>query len=459
MNFQVHRLGSLRRNQNYNKGMMTNPHLVRKTILNTGTDAYNLAKRLYPICRSITGNGVRKTLKILQNYIPLKIREIPTGTQAFDWIVPKEWNIRDAYVMNEDGDKIIDFKKNNLHVVGYSIPIDETMDLSKLQEHLHSLKEQPRAIPFVTSYYQERWGFCIAHKNRASLRKGNYRVFIDSDLKDGFLTYGELIIPGKSEKEVFLSTDICHPSMANNELSGPIVTTFLAKWILSEPRKYTYRIVFVPETIGSLVYLSKNLEKMKKNIITGFQVTCVGDNNTYSYIPTRGGDSYADKLALNVLSFKYPNFKKYSFLERGSDECQYNAPGVNLPVCSITRSKYETYPEYHTSLDNLDFISPEGLSGSYDVLRECLELIEKNNRYKINCLGVPQLGKRGLYPTISKKSSADGNKKMMNFIAYADGKNDLVDISNFIHIPCWDLYPIVEKLMKVNLLTTISEAS
>ena len=417
---------------------------------------YDLVKDLFPICRSITGNGVRETLKIIQQHIPININEVPTGTKVFDWTVPKEWNIKDAYIMDENSNKIIDFKKNNLHVVGYSVPVNKTVSLPELQEHLYSLPEQPEAIPYVTSYYKEMWGFCITHKKREILKEGKYKVFIDSELKNGALTYGELIIPGKSEKEVFLSTYICHPSMANNELSGPVVTTFLVKWIMSKPRRYTYRIIFIPETIGSITYLSKNLDIMKRNIIAGFNVSCVGDNRVYSYLPTRNGDTYADKIALNILSFKHPKFVKYSFLDKGSDERQYNAPGVDLPVCCIMRSKYGTYPEYHTSLDNLEFVNPEGLSGSYEVFKECLNLIEENRKYKIKCLGEPQLGKRGLYPTISTKLSTKEVKGIINFISYSDGKNDLIDISNKINVPVWELYLIIEKLLKANLLEVIN---
>jgi aminopeptidase-like protein len=243
--------------------------------------------------------------------------------------------------------------------------------------------------------------------------------------------------------------------MANNELSGIVVTTFLAKWILSKPRRYTYRIVFIPETIGSIFYLSKNLKIMKKNIVAGFNVVCVGDNKAYSYLPTKNGDTYADKIALNILSFKHPDFLRWSFLDRGSDERQYNAPGVDLPVCCVMRSRYETYPEYHTSLDNLDFVNPEGLSGSYETLKECLKLIEENCVYKIKCLGEPQLGKRGLYPTISTKYYGSELKKMVDFIAFTDGQDDLIDISNKIKVPVWELYPIIEKLRQTELLDEI----
>ena len=417
-----------------------------------GKEMYRLIEHLFPICRSISGNGVRETLQIIQNHIPITIHEISTGTKVFDWVVPKEWNVVDAYIMDETGNKIIEFKENNLHLVGYSTPINQTLTLSQLQEHLYSLPEQPEAIPYVTSYYKERWGFCISQKQRDNLKEGNYKVFIDSELKDGSLTYGELIIPGRSKKEIFISTYVCHPSMANNELSGPVLSTFLAKWIMSKPRRYSYRIIFIPETIGSIIYLSKNLESLKENVIAGFNITCVGDNGPYSYLPTRNGNTYSDKIALNILSFDHPDFIKYTYLDRGSDERQYNSPGVDLPICTIMRSKYGTYPEYHTSLDNLDIVSAEGLIGSLNIFKKCLNTIEENKKYKIKCLGEPQLGKRGLYPTIGTKTSSLKVKDIMNFISYADGEHDLIDISNIIDVPVWELYPIIEKLVKADLI-------
>jgi len=417
-----------------------------------GQEMYKLIEKLYPICRSITGEGVRETLKIIKEYIPIEIHEVPTGTKVFDWVVPQEWNIKDAYIKDEKGNKIVDFKENNLHVMGYSTPIDKTINIDELQKHLYSIEEQPNAIPYVTSYYKKRWGFCISHNQRKKIKKGKYHVFIDSELKDGFLTYGEIIIPGMLKKEVLLSTYICHPSMANNELSGPAVTTFLTKWIKNKPRKYTYRIVFIPETIGSITYLSKNFDTMKKNIVAGFNVSCVGDERTYSYIPSRKGDTLSDRAALSVLKFKHPDFKKYSFLDRASDERQYNSPGVDLPVASVMRTKYGEYPEYHTSLDNLELVAPQGLFGAFDVLRESILLIENNEKFKIKCLGEPQLGKRGLYPTLSIKETKSIVKDMMNFIAYADGTNDLINISEIINVPAWKIYPIIEKLKDADLL-------
>ena len=315
-----------------------------------GLQMHQLVAKAFPICRSITGDGVRETLRIISDIIPLAIHEVPTGTAAFDWSVPKEWNIRDAYIADENGNKVVDFRKNNLHVVGYSIAVDKWITLSELQEHLYSLPEQPDTVPYVTSYYKERWGFCISHDKRRQLLNGKYHVFIDSTLEDGNLTYGEYLIKGETGQEVFLSTYVCHPSMANNELSGPVVTAFIAKWLSSHPRKYTYRIIFIPETIGSITYLSRYLEELKKKVLVGFNVSCIGDDRGYSYVASRYGKSFADKVASNVLSFKYPDFIKYSFLDRGSDERQYCSPGVDLPLVTLSRSKYGTYPEYHTSL-------------------------------------------------------------------------------------------------------------
>jgi len=421
-----------------------------------GQRMYNLVAELFPIGRSITGDGVRQTLAILKKIIPIEVREVKTGTHAFDWTVPREWNIHSAYIEDAKGNRIVDYKNSTLHVVSYSVPVDKKVSLSELQKHLYSLPDQPEAIPYVTSYYEERWGFCIPHKIREKLIEGTYKVFIDSELKDGSLTYGELIIRGRSKKEVFMSTYVCHPSMANNELSGPVVAAFLAQWLLSKPRRFTYRIIFIPETIGSIVYVSRHLKTMKRNTIAGFNLSCVGDARAYGYLPTRAGDTYADKVVLNILSSEHPDFIAYSFLDTRSDERRYNAPGIDLPVCGVTRSKYGTYPEYHTSLDDLSVVSLEGLAGAYEVLKKCLTLIEENRTYKMNCLGEPQLGKRGLYPTIGTLTSAVAVEDMIDFISYADGKNDLVDISNKTRLPVKELYPIVEKLTKAGLVSEVT---
>ena len=418
-----------------------------------GADMHALATRLFPICRSLTGDGFRETLNILKEHIPLTIHEVPSGTPVFDWTVPKEWSINDAWVADLKGNKIIEFSKSNLHIVGYSTPIDKKISLSELQEHLYSLEELPRAIPYVTSYYQERWGFCLTHEERLKLKDDTYHVFIDSDLKVGSLTYGELIIPGETEKEVFLSTYACHPSMANNELSGPVVATFLARWIAQIPRSYTYRIIFIPETIGSLTYLSKNIDTMKKNIVAGFNLTCVGDEKAYSFLPSRNGDTLVDKVARHVLKHRHPDFISYSFLDRGSDERQYCSPGIDLPVVSVMRSKYSTYPEYHTSLDDLTLVTPKGLQGAFDVVRECIEVIEGNRTYRAVCLGEPQLGKRGLYPTLSQRNNtAYATKTIVDMLAYADGENNLLDIAEILGVPATSLFETVKLLLDAGLI-------
>jgi aminopeptidase-like protein len=419
-----------------------------------GEQMYAQVNRLFPICRSITGDGVRQTLDIIAEKLPdLRIHEVPSGTQVFDWIVPREWNVWDAYVLDPDGNKIIDFAQSNLHLVGYSVPINTQVSLSELQEHLYSLPNQPDAIPYITSFYQERWGFCITHRQREEIvKEGKYTVVINSELKQGHLTYAEMLIPGQRREEVFFSTYICHPSMANNELSGPTVVSFLVKWLLAKKRKHTFRIVFIPETIGSITYLSLNLDVMRKHMIAGYNVTCVGDNRTYSFLPSRTGESLADTVALHVLKHMHPEFKQYTYLDRGSDERQYCFPGVDLPVASIMRSKYGTYPEYHTSLDNLGLVTPQGLQGSYNVLRRCIECIEANERLQVTTLCEPKLDKRGLYPTLSTKQSSQQVRDMMNLLVYADGSHTLLEIAEKIEVPMWKLVPLVKTLKRAKLL-------
>ena len=430
-------------------------------MMRTGDEMYALCTELFPICRSITGNGVRQTLQILRDIVPkMTLHEVPSGTQVFDWTVPKEWNIRDAWIKNSKDEKILDFQKTNLHVMGYSLPVDKKVTMAELLPLIHTQLDQPDVIPYVTSYYKERYGFCMTQNQKDALPEDTYHIYIDSELKIGSLTYGEILIPSTegNEDEIFLSTYVCHPSMANNELSGPAVTIYLAKWLLEKKhRRYNYRIIFIPETIGAITYLSQHLPEMKKRIRAGFNISCVGDDRTYSYVASRYGDTLADKVAKNVLSFRYPEYKRYSFLQRGSDERQYNAPGVDLPVCAVCRSKYSEYPEYHTSKDDMGLISPSGLQGAYEVYCEIIEAIEHNYIYEIQCLCEPQLGKRGLYPTTSQKGSYDDIKSMMNFIAYADGSNDLVDISNRIHTPVKQLIPIVEKLSENHLIECVEE--
>lgn len=419
-----------------------------------GADIHALARRLWPLNRSITGAGARQTLAILKDMLPaLTIHEVASGAAAFDWTVPDEWEIESGVLTGPDGEVIADFARNNLSVVGYSTAIDADISLDDLQAHLYSLPDQPDAIPYVTSYYARRWGFCLPHAVRERLKPGSYRATIKARHFAGSLTYGELILPGASADEIFLSTYICHPSMANNELSGPCVTAFLARWLMSAERRHTYRIVFIPETIGSLVYLSRHIDILKANVVAGFNVSCIGDERAYSFLPSRAGDTISDRVARHVLRHTDANHRRYTWLDRGSDERQYCAPGVDLPIATIMRSKYGEYPEYHTSLDDLErVVTPAGLEGGYEALRRALEALERNCRPKITVLGEPQLGKRGLYPTISTKTSGADVRDMMNFISYADGQTSLLEIAEACGVPIWSLYPHVDRLAAHGLI-------
>ena len=420
-----------------------------------GNEIHQFAKELWPINRSITGEGLRETLQKVSSHLPkLEIKTVPSGTKVFDWTVPKEWDVKEAYIITPSGVKICDFSENNLHLVGYSIPFEGEISLEELKEHLHTLPKQPNAIPYITSYYQERWGFCISHEEFDTLERGTYKIVIRSRLFEGKLNYGELLIKGKSEKEIFLSTYICHPSMANNELSGPCVATFLAKWLQEiDETDYSYRIIFIPETIGSITYLSQNYKEMKNKIIAGFNINCVGDNWAYSYLPSRNGKTISDLIAKHVLKWIDPKFIEYSWLDKGSDERQYCAPGIDLPIASIMRTKHGEYDEYHTSLDNLEnVVTPKGLNGGYWATRKAIEAIEKNKIFKVNVLCEPQMGKRGLVSTLSTKEKNQEVKLMMNFLSLCDGQSSLLNIAESLNIPIWELYKLVDKLKSHKLI-------
>lgn len=412
---------------------MTNEKLNFSDI---GREMYRWAEDLFPVHRSLTGEGVRITLRYLKEKLPgLQLHEAKSGTVVFDWTVPDEWNVDEAYIEDENGRRIVDIKDHNLHLVGYSMPVNTWLNRDELDEHLYSLPHLPDAIPFITSYYSRKWGFCLPHSQRINLPEGRYHVVIKSELKKGVLNYADLVIPGESEKEIFFSTYICHPSMGNNELSGPVMATALARYVSSLPkRKYSYRFAFLPETIGAITYLSRNLKELKRNVEAGFMLTCVGDHKNWSFLPSRKGNTKADRVAKAVLARNDLSYEEYSFLRRGSDERQYCSPGVDLPFVSVMRSKYEEYPEYHSSLDDLNFISPEGLQGSFDVHREIIDHFEASQYPRMTVLCEPQLGKRGLYPDSNVQGIDDHVRNMRNIIAYADGSLDLHELFDITNV-------------------------
>ena len=416
-----------------------------------------LGKKLFKIHRSITGQGVEKTLRILKKECSsLKIKAIRSGKRVYDWKIPYEWNIKNAYVVDKKGDKIIDFKKNNLHIVAYSQPLKRYVSKEELLKHLHFYKKQRNFIPYVTSFYKKYWGFCLSYKNFFQIKKNysnkdKFFVNIDSSFnKKGKLVYGELFIKGKDKKEILISTNICHPAMANNELSGPLVSIALAKYFKKKQRtlRRSIRFVFLPETIGAIGFINKNLKKMRKNIFGGYVLTCIGDEREYSYLLSKYGNSISDNAALKAFDKLKIKFKKYDFLKSESDERRYNSPHVNLSVGSIMRSKYHSYPQYHTSADNFDLVTKKGLEGSIKLVKLAIYnlqnfKIEKKNTMKkknINKLCPlttnicePNLGKRNLYPTISEKNNNFKDPHaILDFLMYADGNNTLSEIKKII---------------------------
>ena len=412
--------------------------------------------RLWPIMRSLTGDGNRKTLGILSELVDLKITEVPSGTTCLDWTVPPEWNIREAWIKNGQGHKIVDIADDNLHILGYSVPFNGELGFDELKPHLYTLPEQPDLIPYLTSYYQRRWGFCLSHDQFLKLdRNDTYHVFIDSSLDEqGTMTTGEAVLKGKSEEEILFSTYICHPSMANNELSGPLVTAFLYKKLKQKKnRKYTYRFLFAPETIGSIYNLSVKGMYWKKNLQSGFVINCVGDPGAFTYKKSRRGNSLADRVAEAVLKQTEKQYKIIDFVPRGSDERQFCSPGFNLPVGSLMRTMYGQYPEYHTSADNKNFIDFEAMEKSVLKYLELVEVLEKNEKYLNNLpYGEPQLGKRGLYPTLSEKDKSSFVDAMMWMLNLSDGENDLIAISERSKIKFKELIPVLDILMEKNIL-------
>ena len=399
-----------------------------KEKIEIGRKIYSLIEKLFPICRSITGDGVRETLNIISEEIPLIIYNIPTGENVFDWTIPEEWNIKDAYILSPEGEKIIDFKNSNLHVVSYSQPIDKQISFEELKNHIHTLPNKPDWIPYKTSYYKKDWGFCMSENQYKTMGEGSYKVVIDSNFSKGNLTYGEFYLKGEVEDEVLISTHICHPSMCNDNLSGISVTTQIAKFLSREKRKYSYRVIFVPATIGAITWLAKNEEKLKK-IKFGLVAALLGDSAKFNYKKSRKGIAEIDRTVEYVLKESQNKFKIHDFSPYGYDERQYCSPGINLPVGRLTRSQNNEFEEYHTSADNLDFVKPKYLEESYFIFQSVINVIENNKKY-LNLFpkGEPQLGKRGLYNSVA------GNIKqkelaMLWILNYSDGENDLLDIA------------------------------
>lgn len=416
-----------------------------------GNEIYALIKELFPICRSITGNGVRQTLEIIGQHIPLDIQEVPSGTKVFDWTVPKEWNIRDAWVKDAQGRKVIDFQKSNLHVINYSMSFKGRISLAELKPHLFCLPDHPEWIPYKTTYYKETWGFCLSHNQLLSLGEGEYQVFIDSTLADGHLTYGECFLPGKGKEEILISTHICHPSLANDNLSGVSTAAFLAKHISKQKLRYSYRFLFIPGTIGAITWLSRNRDSVAW-IKHGLVLTGVGDRGRITYKKSRRGNAEIDRASSHVLRQSADNYSIEDFSPYGYDERQYCSPGFNLPVGRFSRTPYARYAEYHTSADNLDFVSTRSLSEVFQRLNSIFMILEGNETY-INLAPYcePQLGRRGLYDQVSPNQMA-----MLWVLNYSDGRHSLLDIAERSAISFQAIRETADLLHQAGLLKEVS---
>ncbi|HXM94107.1 MAG TPA: DUF4910 domain-containing protein [Candidatus Dormibacteraeota bacterium] len=400
-------------------------------VLETGSNMYQLMAELYPICRSITGNGLRESLRIIQKHIPLELHEVPTGTPVFDWNVPKEWNIRDAYVKGPNGDKIIDFQRSSLNVVNYSVPVRAKMPLAKLKEHLHSLPDHPDWVPYRTSYYKETWGFCLSQRALESLEEGEYEAVIDSSLEEGNLTYGEFYLKGATQDEILISSHSCHPSLCNDNLSGMVLATFLARYLQTCKLRYSYRFIFAPGTIGAITWLAQN-ESRTSRIKHGLVAACVGDEGKFHYKKSRRGDAEIDAAVVHALKHSGEDYVVSEFTPYDYDERQYCSPGFNLPVGSLTRTPHDCYKENHTSADNMDLVSPEQLAGSFQVYSRVLRILEQNKKYlNTNPMCEPRLGKRGLYGAVGGKRDANTYELALQWtLNYSDGQHSLLEIAN-----------------------------
>lgn len=422
-----------------------------------GREMHELISELYPICRSITGNGVRDTLNRLQRLIPLVTREVPSGTKVFDWTVPLEWNIKDAYVKNSQGERVIDFKKSNLYVLNYSAPIHQAMSLDALRAHLFTLPDHPDWVPYRTSYYKRNWGFCLTQRQFAGLTEGEYEVCIDSSLESGHLTYGELFLPGTTTDEILISTHICHPSLANDNLSGIAVATFLARAVSELPRQYSYRFLFIPGTIGAITWLALN-ETAADQIKHGLVLAGVGDSGPLSYKKSRRGNTEIDHVAAHVLQHSASKCQMLDFSPYGYDERQYCSPGFDLAVGRLSRTPHGTFPEYHTSADNLQFVSAGALSESFATCLSILSILERNATYlNTNPKCEPQLGERGLYLAMGGSSDSKASEMAMLWVLnLSDGKHSLLQIADRAQLPFETVFHAADTLKQHGLLNCIS---
>ena len=418
-----------------------------------GEQMHHLVALLYPICRSITGNGVRQTFEIIKQYIPLTVYEVPSGTRVFDWTVPKEWNIRDGYIKNAHGKKIIDFKNCNLHVLNYSIPVHKKVQLAELKEHLYSSPDHPEWVPYRTSYYKETWGFCMPHNQLISLEEGEYEVLIDSSLEEGSLTYAECLIPGELSEEVLIFTHTCHPSLCNDNLSGISLCVHLIKHLMEQKRRYSYRFVFAPTTIGSITWLARNESNVHK-IKHGLICTLVGDTNNFTYKRSRLHDAEIDQIAEYVLQEKVKEHKIIDFFPFGYDERQFCSPGFNLPVGCLTRATYGKYPEYHTSADNLEFVKASSLQESLNIFQEVINTLEANKKFiNQSPKGEAQLGKRGLYHMIgANNQNMDSQIALLWILNASDGSQSLLDIARKANMKFDDIKNAADRLLGCGLL-------
>jgi aminopeptidase-like protein len=421
-----------------------------------GEQLHSFASQLYPICRSITGNGMRRTLNLIRQRIPLKMFEVSTGTAVFDWTVPKEWNIRDAYIKDSRGHRVVDFQQHNLHVVNYSVPVCGKFPLSELRHHLHTIPEHPDWIPYRTSYYKETWGFCLSHREMLALEEDEYEVCIDSSLEDGSLSYGECYLPGRSTEEVLISCHVCHPSLANDNLSGLTVATTLAESLLGRDLRYSYRFVFIPGTIGAITWLSENRHHVDR-IRHGLVLTGIGNAGGFHYKKSRRGDAEVDRAVTHVLRHQDELYEILEFSPYGYDERQYCSPGFNLPVGCLMRSVWGTFPEYHTSADNLDFLKPESLAAALRLCADTVDVLENNRRYvNQNPYCEPQLGKRNLYRSMGGKSIGAEINARLWVLNLSDGEHSLLDIADRSGLPFAEVQEATALLHENGLLVELS---